>query len=123
VFLVVLVALVTAWSPAFAQSEPAPARDRGPLVPLYVSYATLQALDIHSTLRALNGGAVEGNPMMNGVVSHPVPFMMVKAGAAAATIVLAERVRKRSRVGAIVVMAAVNSAYAMVVAHNYRAVR
>ena len=34
----------------------------------------------------------------------------------------ADKVRGRSRVGAIAMMAALNSAYAVVVAHNYRTV-
>jgi len=37
--------------------------------------------------------------------------------------VLAEKVRSKSRVGAILLMAALNSTYATVVAHNYRVVR
>lgn len=35
---------------------------RGDLVPLYASFAALQALDAHSTLRALGRGASETNP-------------------------------------------------------------
>jgi hypothetical protein len=34
------------------------------LVPLYVSFGTLQLIDVHSTARALERGAVESNPMM-----------------------------------------------------------
>jgi len=37
----------------------------------------------------------------------------------AATILLADKVRVRNRTGAIILMAALNSAYAIVVAHNY----
>jgi hypothetical protein len=46
----------------------------------------------------------------------------VKAGVAASTIVLADKMARGNRVGAIVLMAALNSAYAVVVAHNYRTV-
>jgi hypothetical protein len=90
------------------------------LLPLYVSYAALQALDVYSTTRALNRGGVEANPLMAGVAGNPVALSILKAGGAAATIVLADRLRKRSRVGAVLLMAGVNSFYGMVVAHNYR---
>jgi Domain of unknown function (DUF5658) len=109
----------------FAQQPPAPSSTR-PLVPLYlsfVSFAVLQALDVHSTTRALNAGAVEGNPLMRGVADQPAALMAVKAGGAASTIWLTHKLARRSKTGAFVVMAAVNSAYAMIVAHNYRAGR
>lgn len=41
----------------------------------------------------------------------------------AATILLEDLVRKKNRTAAIVLMAALNSAYANIVAHNYRAGR
>jgi hypothetical protein len=95
---------------------------RGVLIPMYVTFASLQMLDAHSTLRAVNAGAVEQNPLMRGLADRPVALVALKAGVAASTIVLADKMRGRSRVGAVVMMAALNSAYAMVVAHNYRTV-
>ena len=107
----------------FAQeSIPTPETNR-PLVPLYVSFAVLQALDVHSTTRALGSIGVEGNPLMRGVARQPAGLIALKAGGAASTIWLSHRLSKRSRTGAFILMAAVNSAYAMVVAHNYRAGR
>lgn len=93
---------------------------RGILVPLYTSFAVLQALDVHSTRVAVARGAVERNPLAAGLVNRPAAFIAVKAGAVAGTVYLAERVRPHSRVGAILVMGALNSLYATVVAHNYR---
>jgi len=90
------------------------------LVPLYVSFATLQALDMHSTFYAIHRGASEVNPLMATLVEHPVAFAALKAGMATGIIYMTERVRRHSRVGAIVMMAAFNSAYAIVVAKNYR---
>jgi hypothetical protein len=107
---------------AFAQDIPGQTANRA-LVPLYVSFAALQALDVHSTMRALDGGAVEGNPLMRGVAQQPAALIGVKAAGAASTMWLAHKMSKRNKIGAVVVMAAVNSAYAMVVAHNYRATR
>ena len=116
-------ALLVLLTPArlFAQEfAPAPDSSR-PLVPLYVSFAVLQALDVHSTTRALNAGAVEGNPLLRGVAHQPAALIAVKAGGAASTIWLSHKLAKRSKAGAFILMTAVNSAYAMVVAHNYRA--
>ena len=92
---------------------------RGVLVPLYVSYAGLQLLDAHSTNSALDNGASERNPMMRGMASRPAALLAVKAGVTVSTILIAERVRRKSRTGAIVLMAVLNSAFATVVAHNY----
>ena len=115
-------------SPLFAaQTSPAPTPVRQasqasrPLAPLYVSFAVLQALDVHSTTRALRSGAVEGNPLMRSVARQPAGLIALKAGGAASTIWLSHKLSKRSRTGAFVLMTAMNSAYAMVVAHNYRA--
>lgn len=113
-------------TPARPERAPAPrvaARaDRGVLVPLYASFAALQMLDAHSTIRAVRAGGVESNPMMAGLADKPAALVALKAGVAFSTIALADKVRGRSRVGAIVLMAALNSAYATVVAHNYRTV-
>ncbi len=90
------------------------------LVPLYVSYAVLNGLDGHSTLRAIDGGASEGNPLMAPFARHPAAMAAVKAGMVAATILGVERLRKKHPVAAVVFMAAATSLYAVVAAHNYR---
>ena len=104
-------------------SQPPKDAPRGVLVPLYVSFAALQALDVHSTLRAVDAGAVEQNPFLKGLVNQPAALIALKGGVAASTILITDKIRHRSRVGAIVAMAALNSVYVTVVAHNYRAVR
>ena len=106
-----------------AQESAPEAPSTRPLVPLYVSLGVLLGLDAHSTTLALKAGAVETNPLMRGVADQPAALVAVKAGAAASTIWLTHKLAKRSRTGAFIVMAAVNSAYATVVAHNYRAAR
>jgi hypothetical protein len=40
------------------------------VMPLYVSFVALQLIDVHSTSRALDRGAVEANPLMKGLASH-----------------------------------------------------
>jgi hypothetical protein len=90
------------------------------LLPLYASTVLLQALDVHSTLQVLGHGGGEGNPLMQGMVSNKGVFVAAKAGVAAASIYAASRIAKRSKVGAIVTLVGLNSAYAFVVSHNYK---
>jgi hypothetical protein len=93
------------------------------LIPLYVSFASLQGLDAHSTTRALNRGAAEANPLMRGLADHPAGLLAVKAAATTGVVLAGEKMWKRNRVAAVVFMVAANSAMAWVVQHNYRAVR
>ena len=109
--------------PAMSRSpEAAPAKSLGVLLPLYASFAGLQALDAHSTTRALQNGAVEGNPLIRDLAGQPVKLLALKAGVTASTILLTERLRKKNRVGATALMVALDSVYSMVVVHNYRAI-
>jgi hypothetical protein len=91
-----------------------------PLVGLYVSLAGLQALDLVSTRRALNAGAVEANPVVAPFAGSPVALAVIKAGVTSATIVASERLWKKNRKAALLTMIALNAAYGAVVAHNYR---
>jgi len=92
------------------------------LLPLYGSLAMLQALDIHSTGRALSTGNYrEANPLMSGVVGNKAAFVAVKVAATTSMIVLTEKLWKKHRVGAVVFAVAANAAMAIVVGHNYRA--
>jgi hypothetical protein len=109
-------------APVRGSEEPQPHK-RGILVPLYASFAALQALDAHSTLRALDAGATEANPLLGGIAHKPAALLAVKAAVAASTIYLVEKVRVRNRGAAIALMAALNSVYATLVAHNYRVPR
>ena len=88
---------------------------------LYVAQGALQAMDMHSTLQATSRGAHEANPVMQGVVNNKGAMLAVKAGVAAGTILISERLwKKGNRTGAIVSMIIANSVTAIVVAHNYR---
>ena len=109
-----------------APVEPFRAPRRGPsplLSSLYVSTAAMQALDMHSTLQAFRAGAVEGNPLMSGITKNRGAFMATKAAVAASTILAARQIAKRNKVAAVVTMVAINSAYAMIVNHNYKLAR
>ena len=93
------------------------------LLPLYVSFATLQVLDIHSTRYGLEHGAVEGNPVMKGVTGTTTGMAAVKAAGTAGVIFISEKLRTRNKAAAIALMAASNSMMIWVVQHNYRALR
>lgn len=93
------------------------------LIPLYVSFGVMQALDLRSTQLALAGGGREANPLMGNVVGSPVAMTALKVGTTAGIIFLSEKVRKRNRVAAVAMMVTMNSAYAMVVSHNYSLAR
>lgn len=97
----------------------APALRRG----LIVSFSALQALDAHSTLKALKAGGREANPAMAGIASNRGTLLAVKAGTAAATAYFAERLSRNHPKRAVVLMAVLNAAYAGIVAHNYRVAR
>jgi len=90
------------------------------LTSLYVSFAALQGLDVHSTTRALSSGAGrEANPAMRRIVGNPAGLIAVKAATAGTTIWMTEKMRRKHPRAAIVFMAAINSTMAVIVAHNY----
>jgi len=103
------------WPPPHAQSD----RPKS-LIPLYVSFAALQALDAHSTLQAIDNGHGEGNPLVGTFTTTPGAMVGLKLASTAGTIYLTERLWRKHRGAAIALMIAVNGAYAAVVAHNYR---
>jgi hypothetical protein len=103
-------------------AEPRRAKRPAALLPLYVSFTALQFADVHSTLRARDAGGGEGNPVFTGLRS-PAGMLAVKAGLAFGTTYAVERLRKRSPRTAVVLMIALNSAYAGIVAHNYAVAR
>ena len=79
-----------------------------------------QALDIHSTMKALDAGAVEANPLMSGVVNNKAAFIGVKAAMGAGLMYATHKMARRNKVAAIVTAAAVNSAFLFVAHHNYK---
>ena len=112
---------------ASSATQPTPASTETPrpqpLVPLYVSFATLEALDVASTARVLESGGSESNPIVATVWGSPVTLAALKAGTAAGLIFAAERLRRDHPKAALVLMIAGNSGMAAVVAHNYASAR
>jgi hypothetical protein len=117
-----VLALVMIAVPAvtFAQEPGSAAPSRRLIVPLYATFAGLQALDAHSTIRAINAGGVETNPLLQWTAGKPGALIAVKSAAAVGTIVLAEKGWKKHPVRTVVLMAALNAAYAGVAVNNYR---
>jgi hypothetical protein len=106
--------------PSFPRSSAAGRTRPSALVPMYASFATLQALDYHSTTRALSKGtAREANPLVRPVVDNRTAFITLKAAATVAIVYQAERMWKDHPVRAIVFMAAANGAMGVIVARNY----
>ena len=90
------------------------------LVPLYVSFATLQALDAHSTLKAVDRGYVEVNPLVASFSKNGAAMAVMKVAVTTSVIVGSEKLWRHNRVAAVAAIIAVNGAYAAIVAHNYR---
>ena len=102
---------------------PPPARERRPraLVPMYGTLVALNGLDVHSTGRAIAGdNGREANPVMQPVVRNRWAFVAVKGAASAGVIWIGEKVWRRDRRKAVLLMTVVNAAMAAVVANNYR---
>jgi Domain of unknown function (DUF5658) len=107
---------------AFVTPKAAPSRPIA-LPALYAMQAGLQAMDVRSTFTAISLGAHEANPIMKPLAKNQATMMAVKAGVAASTILMSEKMwRGGNKMGAIVSMVAANAVTAMVVAHNYRVV-
>jgi hypothetical protein len=104
---------------AVVSSSASPKGRPASLTPLYVSFGVLQVLDVHSTLRATSSGARETNPLVAGMLSSPAVLVAGKAGVAAGMFLVSEHMRKRHPRAAVLTMLGLNSAYAIVVAHNY----
>ena len=114
--------VVEAQGPTFVRASLGSIERRPTVLPaMYATQIALQVLDVHSTYSAIDKGAREANPLMKGVVDNKGAMLAVKAGVAAGTIFLAEKMWKRgNRTGAIATMLVVNSVTAMVVANNYK---
>lgn len=93
------------------------------LVGLQATTIASQMLDVHSTLQAIDRGAVEANPMMGGLVKNRAAFISTKAAIGAGLVYATHRLGQRNKVAAVVMAAAVNSAYLYVARHNYKVAR
>jgi uncharacterized protein DUF5658 len=117
-------ATMTSHKLTWGEGTAASVRSRPTALPaLYASYAALQAFDVYSTRRALDRGAREVNPLMQGVVGNTGSLLALKAGVGVSTIVAAERLWKTNKTAAVAVMVASNTVSAIVAARNARTLR
>ena len=108
-------------APATEPTVVALKRRPGMLVSLYVTAGALQVMDLYTTSRGLKAGARETNPLIgNGNAGTTIAL---KATTTAVGIVVAERMWKKNKVGALITMLAANAVTAAVVANNYRVIR
>ena len=121
--LVVLGSTVELPAPTRAAPEAERCRQRPRLLtPMLVAYAGLQAADAHSTLRALDAGAVERNPspVAQWAVRSAPRAYAVKAGVTAWTGWALHRMAcQRPRVS-FWMITALNTVQAVIVYHNYK---
>ena len=109
--------------PVMPGELPSPGLSTSVLTALQAATVATQILDVHSTMKALNNGAVEANPVMGGVVKNPAAFIAVKAAMGAGLMYATHKMARRNKVAAIVTSAAINSAYLIVAHHNYKVAR
>jgi uncharacterized protein DUF5658 len=100
-------------------SSAGPSTRPAALFPLYVSFVSLQVLDVISTRHALQLGGREANPVLEPFAHSTAALVAMKAWSTVAIIYLTERLRKRHPVAAVLLMVGLNAGYASVVAHNY----
>jgi hypothetical protein len=90
------------------------------LIPLYVSMAALLASDAASTRSGLAAGAREANPLAAPFAGSTVGLAVMKVGVAASMIYASERLWKRNRKAAVLMLVITNVGYAAVVSNNLR---
>ena len=105
--------------PAALRSAQRPAA----LVPLYLSFGVAQFADVLSTRTSLQAGGVETNPAVGAFGSNTGAMLGFKAATTAGTIYAAEKLWKKNRMGAVVLMAVLNGVTAAVAAHNMQVAR
>lgn len=87
---------------------------------LYATLGAVQAWDAYSTSAALKAGAHEANPTAAPFAKNTGALLGLKVATTAGTVFFAERLWKKNRVGAIVLMAVINGATAAVAMNNMR---
>jgi hypothetical protein len=88
---------------------------------LAATFATLQVLDVVSTVNAAGSGREqEANPMVGGFANHPAAFLAVKGAMTAGTLLAMRRFSKQHPKAAAITLIAFNIGYSYVVSSNFR---
>jgi glutamate dehydrogenase/leucine dehydrogenase len=107
--------------PMAPMSDYSPRLDRPALLPaLYATLGVMQAWDIYSTSAAMQAGAREANPTAAPFTGNAASMLGMKAATTVGTIFFAERMWKKNKVGAVIMLVAINGATAAVSMHNMR---
>lgn len=107
--------------PMAPMSDYSPRMERPAILPaLYVALGAMQAWDVYSTRAAIGAGAREANATAAPFSGNAGSLLGLKAATTAGTIFFAERMWKKNKVGAIVMLVAINGATAAVSMHNMR---
>ncbi len=85
---------------------------------LFGTFAVLQALDTATTLRAVDAGSRELNPLMAGLADRPVAFVATKAAFTTTSLLLMHSVSKQHPKAAIWTAVLLNAAYGFIVVNN-----
>ena len=102
-------------------SDYSPTVKRPAILPaLYVTLGAMQVWDVYSTRAAIGAGAREANPTAAAFSRNAGALLGLKAATTAGTILFAERMWKKNKVGAVVMLVAINGATAAVSMHNMR---
>jgi hypothetical protein len=110
--------------PVQIQASQAPGESGRVLHSLQVGFAALQIADLVTTERAIHSGnAVEGNVLMAPLVGSPVRFVAFKSGLVLGTVLLTNHIAKRSKLASVLLLATVDSVYAMAAVNNLHAAR
>lgn len=107
--------------PMAPMSDYSPRPDRPAILPaLYATLGVMQAWDIYSTRAAMQAGAREANPTAAPFTGNVVSMLGMKAATTVGTIFFAERMWKKNKVGAVIMLVAINGATAAVSMQNMR---
>lgn len=102
-------------------SNYSPKLDRPTILPaLYATLGMMQVWDVYSTRAALQAGAREANPAAAPFTGNAASMLGMKAVTTAGTIFFAERMWKKNKIGAVMMLVAINGATAAVSMHNMR---
>lgn len=104
-------------------SSPSALKRPALLSTLYVTDASLQVLDLYTTSQSLRRGGREVNPVLAPLSGDLAVVAALKAASTVGTIYGVERLRRRHRVAAVILMAGLNGAVGAVAAHNARVAR
>ena len=90
---------------------------------MMVTYSTafvVQMYDAHTTIRAIDAGAREVNPLLGPFSSTPRTIIAIGLVRATAIDLALRSIAQRNKWAAVALGAGINSAYLMVAAHNNR---